>query len=208
MGEADTSPILTSMLTTTPYKSFKRTLANIVYKSGLPGSQRLARFIYGKNGVISEFVKPDQELKEFIKWKRTKLQNLIHLNFWLRSFSTSNKADQFRLFHFYLVCKELNNWEQVNTSFCKLITNKEEFKILFEILCAIPSLKPTKEDFQQNEGLHLKTEQKKKIILGTYVKKVIEEYKSLLPHAWPKSILEEHFKNLLKDSNYIKNFKG
>lgn len=208
MGEVSASPILTSMLTTTPYKSFKRTLANIVYKSGLPGSQRLARFIYGKNGVISEFVKPDQELKEFIKWKRTKLQDLIHLNFWLRSFSTSNKADQFRLFHFYLIGKELNNWEQVDISFSKLVTSKEEFKILFEIICSIPFLKPTKEDFQQKEGLHLKTEQKKESILEAYVRKVIEEYKSLLPHAWPKSILEEHFKNLLKDSNYIKNFKG
>ena len=96
----------------------------------------------------------NEEFKEFIKWKRTKLQDLIHLNFWLRSFSTSNKADQFRLFHFYLIGKELNNWEQVDISFSKLVTSKEEFKILFEIICSIPSLKPTKEDFQQTDGLH------------------------------------------------------
>lgn len=196
------------MLTSTPFTSFKHSLAKMIYRSRLPGSQRLARFVYGKNGLISEFVKPNQDFQEFIKWKRTKLQDLINLNFWLKSFSTSNKADQFRLFHFYLIGKELNNWEQVDTSFSKLVTNKEEFKILFEILCSIPSLKPTKEDFQQKEGLHLKTEQKKESILEAYVRKVIKEYKSLLPHAWPKAILEEHFRNLLKDSSYVKNFKG
>lgn len=208
MGEVSTSPILTSMFTTTPYKSFKRTLANIVYKSGLPGSQRLARFIYGKNGLISEFVKPDQDFQEFIKWKRTKLQDLINLNFWLKSFSTSNKAQQLRLFHFYLVCRELNNWEQVDLTFSKLITNKEEFKVLFEILCSIPALKPTYRDFKSKQGIHLKTNQKKQVILEFYVKKVLEDYQDLLPHAWPKEILREHFRNLLENSHYVKNFKG
>lgn len=196
------------MLTSTPFTSFKHSLAKMIYRSRLPGGQRLARFIYGKNGLISEFVKPDQDFQEFIKWKRTKLQDLINLNFWLKSFSTSNKAHQLRLFHFYLVCRELNNWKQVDLTFSKLVTNKEEFKVLFELLCSVPSLKPTQEDFQQTDGLHLKAKQKKEIILETYVRKVIEEYKSLLPHAWPKAILEEHFRNLLKDSNYIKNFKG
>ena len=196
------------MLTSTPFTSFKHSLAKMIYRSRLPGSQRLARFVYGKNGLISEFIKPDQDFQEFIKWKRTKLQDLINLNFWLKSFSSSNKAHQLRLFHFYLVCRKLNNWKQVDLTFSKLVTNKEEFKVLFELLCLVPSLKPTPEDFQQTDGLHLKAKQKKEIILETYVRKVIEEYKSLLPHAWPKAILEEHFRNLLKDSNYIKNFKG
>lgn len=55
------------MLTSTPFTSFKRSLAKMIYNSRLPGSQKLARFIYGKNGLISEFVKPDQDFQEFIK---------------------------------------------------------------------------------------------------------------------------------------------
>lgn len=196
------------MLTSTPFTSFKHSLAKMIYRSRLPGSQRLARFVYGKNGLISEIVKPDQDFKEFIKWKRTKLQGLINLNFWLKSFSSSNKADQLRLFHFYLVCRELNNWKQVDLTFSKLVTNKEEFKVLFELLCSVPSLKPTPEDFEIRHGLHFKTDQKKEVILDTYVKKVLEDYVDLLPHAWPKGILEEHFRNLLQNSRYVKNFKG
>ena len=55
------------MLTSTPFTSFKHSLAKMIYRSRLPGSQRLARFVYGKNGLISEIVKPDQDFKEFIK---------------------------------------------------------------------------------------------------------------------------------------------
>lgn len=199
---------VTTMLTSTPFTFFKQSLAKMIYNSHLPGSQKLARFIYGTNGLISEFVKPDQDFQEFIKWKRTKLQDLINLNFWLKSFSTSNKAHQLRLFHFYLVCRELNNWEQVDLTFSKLITNKEEFKVLFEILCSIPALKPTYKDFESKQGIHLKTNQKKQVILEFYVKKVLEDYQDLLPHAWPKEILREHFRNLLENSHYVKNFKG
>ena len=196
------------MLTSTPFTSFKHSLAKMIYRSHLPGSQRLARFVYGKNGLISEIIKPDQDFQEFIKWKRTKLQDLINLNFWLKSFSSSNKAHQLRLFHFYLVCRELNNWKQVDLTFSKLVTNKEEFKVLFELLCSIPSLKPTPEDFEIRHGIHLKTDQKKEVILNTYVKKVLEDYVDLLPHAWPRGILEGHFRNLLENSHYVKNFKG
>lgn len=194
------------MLTSTPFTSFKHSLAKMIYRSRLPESQRLARFIYGKNGLISEIVKPDQDFKEFIKWKRTKLQDLINLNFWLKSFSSLNKADQLRLFHFYLVCRELNNWKQVDLTFSKLVTNKEEFKVLFELLCLVPSLKPTPEDFEIRHGVHLKTDQKNEVILDTYVKKVLEDYVDLLPHAWPRGILEEHFRNLLENSHYVKKF--
>lgn len=197
---------VTTMLTSTPFTFFKRSLAKMIYNSHLPGSQKLARFIYGKNGLISEFVKPDQDFQEFIKWKRTKLQDLINLNFWLKSFSTSNKAHQLRLFHFYLVCRELNNWEQVDLTFSKLITNKEEFKVLFEILCSIPSLKPSPEDFEIRHGVHLKTDQKNEVILNTYVKKVLGDYMDLLPHTWSRGILEEHFRNLLENSHYVKKF--
>ena len=45
------------------------------------------------------------------------------------------------------------------------------------------------------------------MILNTYVKKVLEDYVDLLPHAWPRGILEGHFRNLLETSHYVKNFK-
>ena len=88
------------------------------------------------------------------------------------------------------------------------MTNKEEFKVLFELLCSVPSLKPTPEDFEIRHSVHLKTDQTKEVILNTYVKKVLEDYVDLLPHAWPRGILEGHFRNLLENSHYVKNFKG